>query len=94
MIRGKKYQSSSEEWTSDDPTRGFTCLKFSIAEPQYYMYSYTATGKGALGDSFDAKGEGDLNGDGVLSHIILRGKIASPGKLEVAPLFEEVLPEE
>lgn len=89
MIMGKKYQSSPAEWTFDSPDRGFACLKFSLQAPQSYMYSYRATGKDAAGDSFEAKGNGDLNGNGVLSEFMLDGRIVSPGVLQIAPLFKE-----
>src|SRR5678815_5172532 len=41
-IAGKKYQSSSkpnEDWSKDAAkNEGFSCLKFMMNDPQYYMY--------------------------------------------------------
>jgi type IV pilus assembly protein PilA len=95
-IAGQKYQSkteSGEDWGKDSasPGVGFACLKFALTDPQYYMYSYTGT-TGAAG-TFDAVGQGDLNGDGVLSSFTLSGKVVS-GTVLVSPNFIEVSPEE
>jgi type IV pilus assembly protein PilA len=82
-IRGMKYQSSPEDWTVDAPRHaGFACLGFSLDQPQYYMYSYRALGTGSQGDSFEAKANGDLNGDGVLSTFMLTGRVQPGGELE------------
>ncbi len=37
-IKGQKYQSAPSEWanTSDSTLKGWTCLKFSLQDPQYY----------------------------------------------------------
>jgi type IV pilus assembly protein PilA len=95
-IAGKKYQSDPDpdkDWGLDHKTAGtgFACLKFSLTDPQYYMYTYTGTA-GASG-TFDAVAQGDLNGDGVLSSFTLSGKVLS-GTVLVAPNFVEVTPEE
>jgi len=92
-IQGKKYQSSAAEWAVDSASRGkgFACLRFSLSDPQYYMYSYTGTA-GAAGE-FSAVGEGDLNGDTNLSKFELKGKVSS-GTVFVSPNFIEVNPEE
>jgi type IV pilus assembly protein PilA len=95
-IQGKKYQSKTapgEDWDKDraTPGKGFACLKFSLTDPQYYMYSYTGS-TGASG-AFEAKGEGDLNGDGNLSTFTLAGAVNN-GTVLVAPNFTEVNPEE
>jgi len=96
-IRGKKYQSSPGEWNA----AGWECLKFSMRDPQYYMYNYVAPaggGSGAVGEQFTALAFGDLNGDGKLSTFRLSGKIqqASSGGIvvTVAPTFEAITPEE
>lgn len=89
-VTGKKYQSSPAEWTVDAPSHaGFACLKFSLDAPQYYMYSYEATP-----GSFDATAQGDLNGDGVTSKFVVRGKVSSGGALQIEPNLERVNPEE
>jgi type IV pilus assembly protein PilA len=99
---GAKYQSSPAEWTTpavDDLPAGWTCLKFSMRDPQYFQYNYTLTGNGPdEGDSFTAWAHGDLNGDSVASTFTLQGQIqkgATGGMVvTVAPTFSEVDPEE
>src|SRR5258708_7645218 len=41
-IKGSKYQSTAGDWDADNATAGvgFACLKFSVTDPQYYMYEY------------------------------------------------------
>jgi type IV pilus assembly protein PilA len=95
-IQGRKYQSTSSEWNHDESTNaGFYCLKFTIEQPQYYMYSYTASStSGRAGDTFTAQGQGDLNGDGVLSLYQLTGSITSGLVLVTAPNFVVVRPDD
>jgi type IV pilus assembly protein PilA len=94
-IAGKKYQSSTKDWTVDAAgNSGFACLKFSIDQAQYYMYSYTAAGSSSPGSSFTATAQGDLNGDGVLSLFSVTGAINSSYALNVAPNMVEVRPED
>jgi type IV pilus assembly protein PilA len=92
QIRGKKYQSSAADWTVGNANNsGWSCLKFTIATPQYYEYSYTVTGNGyTLGDSFSATAQGDLNGDGILSLFQLVGAIGNGRAINVAPVMAEV----
>jgi type IV pilus assembly protein PilA len=88
-IQGRKYQSSASDWQVDAPQHaGFACLKFSLDAPQYFMYSYAATGT-----SFTGTANGDLNGDGVLSTFQIQGQIAG-GTLNVAPSIQETNPQE
>ena len=63
-VANKKYQSSNENWFSNvNPRVGWTCLKFSLTEPQYFQDGYesaaddTATGFSAWAES-DMKAEG------------------------------------
>jgi type IV pilus assembly protein PilA len=99
-IEGKKYQSAATDWNQGDQFNGWRCLRFSMTDPQYYMYSYAQTGAvDAAGGTFSAVAEGDLNGDGVLSNFALGGEIkggTGTGNLEVfiAPNMSETLPEE
>lgn len=100
-IAGQKYQSKPSEWAADGATagKGFACLKFSMNDPQYYMYSYAQAGtSGANGENFTAKAEGDLNGDGTLSTFQITGKVQQDTSgglvLTVAPNIEETNPEE
>jgi hypothetical protein len=102
-IKGKKYQSdpaAGADWNKDaaTPGVGFACLKFSLTDPQYYMYNYATTYTDVTtgtkdGDTFDATGQGDLNGDGNLSTFTLSGKVVN-GTVLVSPNFTEVNPEE
>lgn len=94
-IRGKKYMAAPSEWAVDAASNaGFACLGFSMAQPQYYMYSYESTGVGAVGDAFTARANGDLNGDGTLSTFEISGRVLSGDRLEVAPNLTETLPDE
>ena len=92
-IAGQKYQSNPTEWTVDQatPGKGFSCLKFQVSDPQYYMYEYTGTA-GATG-TFKAAGMGDLNGDGTTSTFFIAGNVTA-GTVFVAPNFNEDKPEE
>jgi type IV pilus assembly protein PilA len=95
MIRGYKYQSDPADWEVDAPRHaGFACLRFSMDTPQYYMYSYRASGTGKPGDSFTATANGDLNGDGVLSTFTLTGQVGPTGDLSIAPTLHETNPDE
>jgi type IV pilus assembly protein PilA len=94
-IKGQKYQSSTKDWNVDAAgNSGFSCLKFSIDQAQYYMYNYTAAGSSSPGSSFTATAQGDLNGDGVLSLFSVTGSINSSYVLNVSPNMLEVRPEE
>jgi type IV pilus assembly protein PilA len=95
-IQGRKYQSAVADWNVDQAANaGFACLKFTIDAPQYFMYSYTLTGAGtAVGDSYVAAAQGDLNGDGVLSLFSITGAIGAGSILHVAPNLVEVRPDE
>jgi len=101
-IKGQKYQSSPEDWALDAGTQhtGFACLKFTMTDPQYYMYTYASSGTGVAGAWFNAIANGDLNGDDTLSSFTLGGEVktagAGKGGLEVvvAPNFLETNPEE
>jgi type IV pilus assembly protein PilA len=93
-IKGSKYQSTQAEWDGQNQYAGWQCLKFSMAEPQYYMYSYTAASSaGAEGDTFTAKAQGDLDGDTNLSSFSIEGVIRSAA-IVIAPTIAETNPEE
>jgi hypothetical protein len=93
----KKYQSKPSDWTVTGTTAatvGWTCLHFSMDDPQYFQYDYTATG--ATG-SFSCLAHGDLDGDTKTSTVYIAGS----GKAEngkqvaiVAPSIGEIQPEE
>jgi type IV pilus assembly protein PilA len=94
-VGGKKYQSSVAEWNVDGVgNSGFACLKFSMDQPQYYMYTYQSAGTGAAGDSFTATANGDLNGDGTASTFQITGSVNTNFALNIAPNMLQVNPEE
>jgi type IV pilus assembly protein PilA len=94
-IKGSKYQSAPSEWNADAVgNSGFACLKFSMDQPQYYMYNYISGGGGTQNASFQAMANGDLNGDGTLSTFSLIGSVNASIVLNVAPNITETQPEE
>ena len=94
-IAGRKYQSSLSDWNADVATNGgFSCLHFTIDQPQYYMYGYNTSGSSNPGDKFTATANGDLNGDQVLSTFQLSGSINAGYVINVAPNMVELSPEE
>jgi type IV pilus assembly protein PilA len=94
-ISGRKYQSSIDDWNVDGAgNSGFACLHFTIDAPQYYMYSYRASGSSQPGNSFIVMANGDLNADGIASTFSLMGSINSSYVMNLAPNILEILPEE
>jgi type IV pilus assembly protein PilA len=103
-VMSKKYTSDPKfggaDWGAGSTTVGWQCLKFSVDQPQYYMYSYTessgsCTSGTVVGDDVHAKANGDLDGNGVQSTFDLEGKIgAGESQLTWAPKALETLPEE
>jgi type IV pilus assembly protein PilA len=91
-VTGQKYQSNKTEWSAGDAVTGWNCLKFTLEEPQYYMYSYTAVPDGNSG-GFAAVANGDLNADGVLSTFSVTGTAYS-GAIAISPNIQENNPEE
>jgi len=92
-VKGQKYQSAASEWEDGDKDTGWQCLKFSMAEAQYYMYGYDATVAGADGDTFTATAQGDLDGDSTPSTFTLRGLVRSQNVV-ISPTIDEDKPEE
>jgi type IV pilus assembly protein PilA len=92
-VSGKKYQSQPSDWNSDQgaPGVGWACLRFSVSDPQYYMYGYVGTA-GASG-TFTASATGDLDGNLTTSLFSLTGAVTN-GVVLVAPNFVETNPEE
>ena len=91
-ISGQKYQSTKEDWNAGDAITGWQCLKFSLEEPQYYQYNYTAVTDANAG-GFTAQAYGDLNGDGVFSTFTVQGAAYS-GAIAISPNVQETNPEE
>jgi type IV pilus assembly protein PilA len=95
MIAGRKYQSSTADWNVDAAgNSGFACLQFTIDQPQYFMYGYAASGSSAVGDSFTATANGDLDGDGIMSTFAITGSINGSFVLNIAPNMLEISPED
>lgn len=97
LIQGAKYQSSPSEWATGSAAAGWQCLKFSISDPQYYMYGYASTGTGVAGATFTSTAEGDLDGDTVLSTFQVNGLIVAEDDdlvLTVSPNVIETNPDE
>ena len=110
-IAGKKYQSdptAGKDWQLNAalPNTGFSCLKFNMTDPQYFMYTYganTAAGtvpatafvqtNGPNVGTFGSMAQGDLNGDGILSTFAIAGKV-QVGELLLSPNIGEVSPDE
>ena len=86
-VKGTKYQSNYSEWIVDEAAAaGFACLKFSMKDPQYYMYNYVASSPGNVaGATYVATANGDLNGDGVLSTFSITGQVNTNMELNKAP---------
>lgn len=61
-VRGKRYQSNLADWSAS-PWRE---LRFSIVQPQCYLYKFESDGAGATAKAL-VTAEGDLDGDGVRS---------------------------
>jgi type IV pilus assembly protein PilA len=91
--QGQKYQSAGSEWTSDVPTAGWTCLKFSMDEPQYYQYEYIGTADPNSG-GFNANAYGDLNGDGAKFSTFALTGVSQSGTVAISPNIVETNPEE
>jgi len=96
QVQGMKYQSTPSDWNADAAgNSGFSCLHFTIDQPQYYMYCYALTGSGGNpGDSFTGTANGDLNGDGIQSTFTLTGQISASYTCNIAPNIIEINPEE
>ena len=95
QVTGSKYQSTAADWNTDMlGASGFSCLHFTIDEPQYYMYGYQVSGTSSVGNTFTATANGDLNGDGILSTFSLMGAINSSYIINVAPNMLAVNPDE
>lgn len=84
-----KYQSAKTDWT----TAGWSCLKFSMEQPQYYQYQYVATNQTATAGAYSAEARGDLNGDGVLSTFTIAGSVQG-AQLTTSPAILETDPDE
>jgi type IV pilus assembly protein PilA len=104
--QAQKYQSQVGEWNTGSATQGWQCLKFSLEEPQYYLYQYlssgtltqaqftgTPSGTSAATGGFIAVANGDLNGNGAYSTFLVQGS-AESGSVAISPNIQETNPEE
>jgi type IV pilus assembly protein PilA len=90
-----KYQSKPTDWMTGTSTSGWTCLKFSMDDPQYFQYDYTAADVAA--GPFSCIARGDLDGDTSASTFSMAGSIGVDGAKKVAivaPNIGEVAPDE
>ena len=85
FIHGVKYQSAAADWTGSWKT-----LRFRIADPQYFAYSFESTPDGR---HVIVRAEGDLDGNGKTSLFELEGKVQS-GAVDFADAIRETNTEE
>lgn len=92
-VSNKKYQSSmkaGEDWKIGDVNTGWPCLKFSLTEPQYYMYGYTATlGAAGAESTFKATAQSDFNGKGAATQELSIEGAVNGDQVRVAPQIAE-----
>jgi len=92
-VQGKKYQSAPVDWGGSQ-SAGWACLRFSMQDPQYYMYNYESD----VASAFTAIANGDLNGDGTMSTFSLAGAVnqgtSGPKVVVIAPNIVEADPDE
>jgi type IV pilus assembly protein PilA len=93
-VQDGKYQSSPADWN----VGGWKCLKFTMNDPQHFMYSYASSATTALGnETFTAQANGDLDADGVQSTFQFHGKVQKVGAdliTTLADQIREIEPEE
>jgi type IV pilus assembly protein PilA len=92
--KGRKYQPKTKgkkDFGSGNQNKGWVCLRFAIAQPIYFRYSYrrgtakpiapknpAATGSKTF--AFEAGAEGDLDGDSFTSKFALTGQANNKSK--------------
>jgi type IV pilus assembly protein PilA len=107
---GKKYQPNTGkgvDFNTGDGLTGWTCLKFSLTQPIYFSYGYSAGTKaayaggctlptgGSIGtDGWVSSAAGDLNGDGNTSCFESYGVIDANGQPKTATTIYEKNPDE
>jgi type IV pilus assembly protein PilA len=91
------------DYNSGDERTGWRCLRFTINSPQYYRYRYQTGGAPTAVDlpnrgrlrgvnaahTWAASAQGDLDGDGVYSWIVLLGTINDQREIVTAPALHE-----
>jgi type IV pilus assembly protein PilA len=85
--QGTKRQPNPTLWKSDV---GWRCLRFSLNEPAYYQYVYTAANEtNATTGTFTATANGDLDGDGTSSAWTYSGGMVAAGDIRLATTISE-----
>jgi type IV pilus assembly protein PilA len=91
------------DYNAGDEHTGWRCLRFMINSPHYYRYRYQSGGapaavglpnRGRLrgvnaAHTWSASAQGDLDGDGVYSWIVLLGTITDQRQIVTAPALHE-----
>jgi type IV pilus assembly protein PilA len=86
-VSAGKYQSAPADWRAG----GWDCLKFSMSDPQYFLYVYESSGiSGQPGDTFTARAHGDLDGDTIPSTFEFFGRIQSDSAGIVLTLADQI----
>jgi type IV pilus assembly protein PilA len=92
-VSNQKYQSSPTDWSGP----GWSCLKFTMTDPQYFQYQYegvVVNTPAKNGDNFIAHAFSDLNGKNkVAGELQLTGKVQTSASgelvLTLAPTIDE-----
>lgn len=98
--KSQKYQSKPTEWMvagTSAATVGWSCLRFSMDDPQYFQYQYTAVNPAATNGTFSCIAHGDLDGDAKSSTFYIAGGVQTDaGKLVAvaAPNIGEIAADE
>lgn len=90
---GAKVQSAAADWGGTNDA-GWSCLRFSMSDPQQYQYDYQVSATTGDGATFNAIAKGDLDGDAAPSTFQLNGQIvaAQDNALMVSPNINETDP--
>lgn len=82
--------------TTWNDSQTWNALKFSIADPHYYVYEYESTGSGTPGSSsrFTARAMGDLDADGAHSTFERVGTINEQNEVQGSGGLYESAPTE
>ena len=86
---GAKYQSQPSDWAG----AGWSCLKFTMNEPQYYQYDYNSPNPADAAATFECVATGNLDGDSDNSTFKLIGAVQNR-TATYAPSISESSPEE
>ena len=90
-VSNKKYQSDPADWSAPVAGEGWECLKFTMNDPQYFMYQYegvTVNTPAKEGDNFIAHAFSDLNGKNAGGPA---GELSLPGRVQKSATGELVL---